>query len=82
VNNDHDIVDALLMSGEVHFHMSGYVNEQNCCYWDPNNLHELHCHPVLSVKVTMWCAISSEGITGPCFFENAEGHAVTVNAEQ
>jgi hypothetical protein len=31
--------------------------------------------------VTVWCAISSEDTVGPNFFENAEEHAVTVNAE-
>jgi hypothetical protein len=31
--------------------------------------------------VTVLCAISSHGIIGPYFFENAEGHTVTVNAE-
>jgi hypothetical protein len=27
----------------------------------------------------VWCEISSEGITGPYFFENAEEHAIIVN---
>jgi len=29
----------------------------------------------------VWFAVSSHGIIGPYFFENAEGHTVTVNAE-
>jgi hypothetical protein len=67
------------MSEEAHFHTSGYVNKQNCCYWAPNNLLELQ-HPLHSAKVTVWCAISSEGIIGPYFFENMEEHVVRDNA--
>jgi hypothetical protein len=36
VNNNRDIVNTLLMSDEAHFHMSGYVNKQNCRHWAPN----------------------------------------------
>ena len=31
--------------------------------------------------MTVWSAVSSHGIIGPYFFEHAEGHTVTVNAE-
>jgi hypothetical protein len=38
------MVNTLLMSDEAHFHVSGYVNKQNCRYWAPTNPHELyHC---------------------------------------
>ena len=82
VNNNRDIVNTLLMSDEAHFHMSGYVNKQNCRYWAPNNPHELHQRPLHSAKVTVWCAISSHGVIGPYFFENSDGSTVTVNAER
>jgi hypothetical protein len=59
------------MSDEAHFHMSGYVNKQNCRFWAAHNLGELHS--LHSVKVTVWCAISSGGIFGPYFFEGKEG---------
>jgi len=32
--------------------------------------------------VTFWCAISSAGITGHCFFEDCEKRVRTVSAEQ
>jgi hypothetical protein len=82
VNNNRDIVNASLMSDEAHFHLSGYVNKQNCRYWAPNNPRELHQRPLYSAKVTVWCAVSSGGIVGPYFFVNEEGRAVTVNSER
>ena len=62
--------------------VSGYENKQNCCYWAPNNPHELHQYPLHSAKVTVWCEVYSDSIIGPYFFENAKGHTVTVNAER
>ena len=37
--------------------------------------------PLHSRKCTAWCALSSEGIIGPCWFEDDDGNAVTVNQE-
>jgi len=82
VKNNSVIVNTLLMSDEAHFHVSGYVNKQKCYYWAPNNPHELHQHPLHSTKMTVWCAVSSHGNTGPYCFENAEGHTVIVNTER
>ncbi|GBP58579.1 hypothetical protein EVAR_40862_1 [Eumeta japonica] len=49
----------------------GFVNRQNCRYWHSENLK--HQKPLHSPKVTVWAAISSRGIIGPFFFENARG---------
>jgi hypothetical protein len=67
-----DIVNSLLMSNEAHFHMSGYMNKRNW-FWAAYNPCALHKHLLHSVKVTVWCAVSSGGIIGPCFFEDEEG---------
>jgi hypothetical protein len=55
VNNNCNIVSTLLMSDRAHFHMSGYVNEQNFHYWSPNNPHELH--PVLCIVQKWQCGM-------------------------
>lgn len=70
------------MSDEAHFHLSGYVNKQNFRYWAAENPHFLHQKPLHSEKVTVWCAVSRNGIIGPYFFEDNDGHAVTVNSER
>ena len=81
VKNNSDIVNALLLLDEAHFHVSGHVNKQNCHYWAPNNPHELHHHPLHSAKVTVQCEVYSHGFIGPYFFENVKRRTVTVNAE-
>ena len=40
--NDDGVINALLMTDEAHFHMSGYVNKQNYRYWALENPQELH----------------------------------------
>ena len=82
VKNNSDIVNTLLISDEAHFHVSGYVNKHNCCYWAHNNPYELHQRPLHNAKVTVSCAVYSRGTICPYFFENEEGHTVTVRAER
>jgi len=62
--------------------VSGYVNEQNCRYWAPNNPRGLHQRPLHSAKVTVLCEVSSHDIIGPYCIENAKGCTVTVNADR
>ena len=66
------------MSNEAHFHLSRFVNKQNFRYWSATNSIELHERPLHSSKVTVCCAISSFGITGPYFFEDERERAVIV----
>jgi hypothetical protein len=82
LNSNRNIVIALLMSDEVHFHTSGYVNKQNCRFWASDNLHQLHQHPLHNVKVTVWFTVSSGGSMGPCFSEDKKGRTITVDAKQ
>lgn len=81
VNDTHNIVNTLLISDEAHLHMSGFMNKQNCRYWAPNNPHECQQRLPHNANVTVWCSISSHGITGPHFFKNEGGHTVTVDTE-
>jgi hypothetical protein len=66
------------MSYEAPFHLSEYVNKHNFRYWAAAKAQQLHERPLHSAKVTVWCAISSNGVIGPYFFENDDGHAVKV----
>ena len=69
------------MSDEAHFYLTGHVNKQNCRYWSKDNPSEIHERPLHSARVTVWCAVSSQGIIGPYFFENQQGTATTVTAD-
>lgn len=72
----------IIFSDEAHFHLSGYVNKQNCRIWGTENPHAVAEKPMYPQKVTVWCGFWSRGIVGPFFFENADEKAVTVNGER
>jgi hypothetical protein len=69
-----------MFSDESHFHLSGFVNNQNFRYWDDSkpedfiDVHELHPE-----RVTIWAAIGKGGIIGPVI--NPVGPNGTVNWE-
>ena len=46
----------------------------------PTKLKNFSSHS--SVKVTVWCGVTSERVIGPFFFEDANENAVTVIAER
>ena len=69
--------NKLLMSDEAHFHLHGTVNKQNFRYWSAANPHELHQCPTYDPKVTVRCAVWSRGVTGPYFFEDEDGKAIS-----
>jgi hypothetical protein len=69
----------VVMSDEVHFHLNGTVNKQNCRYWASENPRGLHERPLHSPKVTVWCSIGKCSIIGPFFFEE-NGIMVTVTS--
>jgi hypothetical protein len=79
LEDDPQFINNLWMSDEVHFHLSGYVNKHDFPYWAAANP-QLHERPHHSTKFTVWCAISSNGVIGPYFFENDDGRAVTVTS--
>jgi hypothetical protein len=72
---------AFFSSDDANFHLSGAVNKQNFRYWAKNNPRIIHERPLHSLKLTVWCAVSQLGVTGPYFFEE-EGVTVTVNSER
>ena len=77
VNDD---LNHILMTDEVNFHLCGNVNSQNCSYWTTVNPRDTHQKPLNSEKVIVWCSVASFGVTGPYFFEDEAGRAVTVNS--
>jgi hypothetical protein len=55
INQNQDVVNNLLMSDEVHFNLSGFVNKQNFRYWSASNPKEIYEGPLHSFKVKVWC---------------------------
>jgi hypothetical protein len=58
-------------SDEAHFHLDGMVNKQIVHFWaleNPCVIHEKMHH---ACRITMWVTMSSHGLLGPIFFEEA-----------
>ncbi|GFU75793.1 putative DD41D transposase [Trichonephila clavipes] len=77
-----DFHKRILFSGEAHFWLNGYVNKQNCRIWSEANPQVYVETPLHPEKLTVWCALWAGGIIGPYFFQNDEGHNVTVNGDR
>ena len=68
------------MTDEANFHIFGNVNSQNCPYRVTENPRDIHQKTLHSEKFIVWCGVASFGVTGPYFFEDEAGRAVTVNS--
>ena len=62
-------------SDEAHFELGRYINKQNCRTENPHAYIKKPTHPK---RVTVLCG----GISGPFFFKNDQGEAVTVNGHR
>lgn len=79
---DDHFTRKIIFSDEAHFHLSGFVNKQNCRIWADENPRELVEKPMHPQRVTVWCGFWAGGVIGPFFFENGAGQAVTVTGER
>lgn len=75
---DDQFSKKIIFSDEAHFHLSGFVNKQNCRIWANDNPRVMVEKPMHPQRVTVWCGLWAGGIIGPYFFENEAGQAVTV----
>lgn len=73
------IVDNIWFSDEAHFFLNAQVNKKNCRYWGTEKPHYYIEKSLHAEKVTVWAALSADGIIGPFFFEDDEGNVDTVN---
>jgi transposase len=79
---DENFAKKIIFSDEAHFHLSGFVNKQNCRFWgteNPRIMQQREMHPL---RATVWCGFWAGGVLGPFFFEDHEGKAVTINGER
>ena len=75
-------INNIWFSDEAHFHLHGQVNRQNYRFWGRTPPDEVLEKPLHSSKVTVWCALSSQGIIGPFVFEDQKENATTVNKDR
>ena len=57
-------------SDEATFHTSGYVYTQNSRIWSTEKPTEVYEYQDNTPKVNVWCAMSSNCIIGPYFFDD------------
>jgi hypothetical protein len=70
----------ILMTYEAHFHLSVCVNKQNIHYWAEENPQQFHERPASSQRICVWCGVVNFGVICPYFFQDKDGHAVTVTS--
>lgn len=63
------LLDRVIWSDEAIFKLNGHVNKHNCVYWCEENPHVTITQEINSPGVIAWCAICSNGIVGPFFFD-------------
>jgi len=66
---DKKLNNLIYFSDEATFHISGYVHKNNCRIWgtEPPNMVNVYTRD--AAKVNVWCAMSSDCIIGPNFFD-------------
>ncbi|GFW31352.1 uncharacterized protein TNCV_2664521 [Trichonephila clavipes] len=57
-----DFQKRILFSDEAHFWLNGYVNKQNCRFWNEANPQVYVETPLHPEKLTVWCALWAGGI--------------------
>ncbi len=77
-----DFSQKIIFSDEANFHLSGFINKQNCHFWANDNPRTIVEKPMHPSKVTVWCAFFAGGIIGLFFFENDASNSVTVTRER
>jgi len=81
IQEDQEWTSRIWFSDEAHFALNSAVNRRSNVYWGQNKPTEVSQRPLHSPKVTVWCAMSSNMVIGPFFFEDGQGNTVTVNQE-
>lgn len=71
MEKDQLFISKLVFSDEATFHINGKVNRHNCRIWGTENPRETIQHERDSPKVNVFCAISTNKVFGPFFFEGA-----------
>ena len=69
ISDDRDLLAKIIWSDEACFKLPGHVNRHNCVYWADENPHWTILSQLNQPGVTVWGALSREGVLGPVFFD-------------
>ena len=59
VDSDAGVLDRLIMSDEVNFRLSRYINKQNYRHWSDQQPRDVLGKATHSLKVTAWSGVSA-----------------------
>jgi hypothetical protein len=62
---DDQFSKKIIFSDEAHFHLSGFVNKQNCRIWANDNPRPIVEKPMHLQRETLWSGLWAGGIIGP-----------------
>ena len=79
---DSNFSNKIFFSNKAHFVLDGYLNKQNCRICGPENSYLIEERPLHPEQFTVWCALLSEVVIEPYFFETNGRTTVTVNSER
>ena len=69
MRDDETLQDKIWWSDEACFKLNSHIKRHNCTYWSHENPHVIMEKEVNLPGVTVWAAISCNGIIGPFFFD-------------
>ena len=70
MSRNENFLSRIVFSDECVFHVSGIASTQNTRIWPAENPRAIQEHEMHSEKITVWCAIHSEGVLDPYYFDN------------
>jgi hypothetical protein len=71
LDDDNAFMKRTVFSDEATFHVSSKMNRHKCRIWGSENPHKVMEHKHDTPKLNVWCALTSDSVTGPFFFEEA-----------
>ena len=66
---DDTFINRIWWSDEASFKLNGHINRHNCVFWCADNPRVVLEKEINLPGVTVWAAISPQGIIGPVFFD-------------
>lgn len=79
---DEDFTKKIVFLEKAQFHLSGFVNKQNCRVWSSEKPRQIQEREMHLLWVTVSCAFRAEDVIGSFFFEDERVQAVKVNDER
>ena len=82
LHEDDSFQQRIWFSDEAHFYLNGHVNNKNHVFWGSSAPDEVYEKGLHDKKVTVWVAMSYQGVIEPFFFEDEDKNTVTVNSDR